>query len=101
MPCGNGWRVHANVGAAHSGELRYLRDLARQHERQRRMSASAYPSMRVRVLLPGDGSPGRQVGVVQRVISDEDGLILLCGSAATGQLPTPHRVYRRNESTVT
>ncbi len=65
------------------------------------MSAHPQPSMRVRVLLPGDPHTG-SVGTLTRIISDEDGLIYVvrfCGERDN----YPHHTgyYRRDELTVT
>lgn len=54
--------------------------------------------MRVRVLLPGDPYTG-EVGTVERLISDDEGLIYVVRFGARDGYQ-PHAYYRRDELTV-
>lgn len=62
-----------------------------------------YPQMRVRVLLSGDPYTG-QVGVVERLTSDDEGLIYVVRFAGEPgdypPFPNPTAYYRRDELTV-
>jgi hypothetical protein len=62
------------------------------------------PPMRVQVVLPGDPYTGR-VGTVDRIISDDEGLIYVVRFAGEpGDYPpmtNPTAYYRRDELTAT